>query len=210
VYHADLLLEHASLSRAFADDSLNVKYGDVDIRDSSFSDNSADAVDLDWSSGTVRSSFFARGGSGGDGLDISGSRIVVEGSVFSAFQDKCVSVGEKSTLQLVGSLLRNCGIGVASKDSSRANVRQSVFLDNGRNFSAYQKKPIFGGGRIHAEDLVVINAAKLDAHDTQSEIIAEEVRSLDGAADVGQAAKMLHELRVFSRERFRNLATAGP
>ena len=162
VYHEDLVLEHATLRRAFADDALNAKYGAVEIRDSVFVDNAFDGVDLDWSDGVVQRSFVGRNGPGGDGLDLSGSRVSVEDSVFSDVRDKCLSVGEAATLTLRGSLLRACKVGVASKDRSLADVRESVFLDNGRNFAAYQKKPIFGGGRIRGEDLVLIGAAKPD------------------------------------------------
>jgi hypothetical protein len=206
VYHADLVLEHAELRRAFADDALNVKYGAVEIRDSLFDDNSADGVDLDWSDGVVQRSFFARSGSGGDGIDISGSDVRVEDSVFSEVRDKCLSVGEASTVTLRGLLLRACDVGVASKDQSFTDVRESVFLDNGRNFAAYQKKPIFGGGRIRGADLVVIGAANADRSDGVSEIAIAGSRAVPAGASGGLDLEMLRKTSAFSREHFRELA----
>jgi len=209
VYHEDLVLEHTTLRRAFADDALNTKYGAVEIRDSVFIDNASDGVDLDWSEGVVERCFFGRNGSGGDGLDLSGSRVRVEDSVFSDVPDKCLSVGEAATLTLRGSLLRSCKVGVASKDRSLADVRESVFLDNGRNFAAYQKKPVFGGGRIRAEDLVLIGAAKPDTRDGASEITVAGARTLADWTGGELDVEALRKTSAFSREGFRALAAPG-
>jgi hypothetical protein len=209
VYHEDLVLEHATLRRAFADDALNAKYGAVEIRDSIFVDNAVDGVDLDWSDGAVQRSFFGRNGPGGDGIDLSGARVSVEDSVFSDVRDKCLSVGEAATLTLRGSLLRACKVGVASKDRSLVDVRESVFLDNGRNFAAYQKKPFFGGGRIRAVDLVLIGTVKPDTRDGLSEIAVEGARTLADGAGGSLDVESLRKASVFSRDRFRALGTPG-
>jgi hypothetical protein len=209
VYHEDLVLEHATLRRAFADDALNTKYGAVEIRDSVFIDNAFDGVDLDWSDGVVERSFLGMNGPGGDGLDLSGSRVSVEDSVFSDVPDKCLSVGEAATLTLRGSLLRGCEVGVASKDRSLADVRESVFLDNGRNFAAYQKKPFFAGGRIRGEDLVLIGTAKPDLRDGLSEIAVEGARTFADWSGRALDVEALRKTSVFSKERFRALAAPG-
>jgi hypothetical protein len=209
VYHEDLVLEHVTLRRAFGDDALNTKYGAVEIRDSVFIDNAFDGVDLDWSDGVVERCFLGMNGPGGDGLDLSGSRVSVEDSVFSDVPDKCLSVGEAATLTLRGSLLRACKVGVASKDRSLADVRESVFLDNGRNFAAYQKKPVFGGGRIRGEDLVLIGTAKPDLRDGPSEIAVEGARTFADGMGGELDIEALRKTSAFSRERFRALGTPG-
>jgi hypothetical protein len=205
VYHEDLVLEHVTLRHAFADDSLNAKYGTVEIRDSVFVDNASDGVDLDWCDGVVQRSFFGRSGPDGDGIDLSGSRVSVEDSVFSDFRDKCLSVGESATLTLRGSLLRACQVGVASKDGSLVDARESVFLDNGRNFASYQKKPFFGGGRIRGSDLLLIGTADSDARDGPSEIALEGVRTFADWAGGEIDVEALRETSAFSRKRFRVL-----
>jgi hypothetical protein len=206
VYHQDLVLEHATLARAFADDALNAKYGAVEIRDSVFVDNAFDGVDLDGSDGVVTRSFVGRSGAGGDGLDLSGSRVIVEDSVVSDVPDKCLSVGERSTLTLRGSLLRGCKVGVASKDQSLADVRESVFVDNERNFAAFQKKAFFGGGRIRAEDLLLIGTGKADRRDGASEIALVDARASEDGTSGDLDVAALRETSTFSRERFRALA----
>ena len=193
VYHQDLRLDHATLRRSHADDSLNVKFGSVDIRDAVFLESAADAVDLDWVEGSVRRSRFEGMGPGGDALDLSGSRLVVEDSVFSRAGDKCISVGEKASVAVRGALLRGCAIGLASKDLSTTEIRDSIFLDNERDLAAYRKKPVFGGGRIAGERLVFAGSRQGALRDPLSEI---EVRgavligSDDGDIDLSDAARL--------------------
>ena len=83
------------------------------------------------------------------------------------------------------------------------DVRESAFVDNGRNLSAFEKKPIFGPARIHATKILVGNAREGDAHDAGSVVEVEESRLL--------SADELEHLRAateFSRDRYREWA--GP
>jgi hypothetical protein len=221
VYNQDLVLEHSVLRRSHADDSLNVTYGRVIISDSWFTGNRADGIDLDWCDGTVRRSFFSGAGSGGDGLDVSGSRVVVRDSVFSQIADKCLSVGENSRMDVGGSLLRGCAVAVASKDLSRTEIRESLFLDNERDFAAYEKKAIFGGGRIRGEQLIVANTELGAERDRSSEIavshsvlidaqagdmeLSESIALSSDAAASALDSEALRTTQTFSRERFRSI-----
>jgi hypothetical protein len=203
VYHADLWLSDSTLSGAAADDALNVKKGAVQIRRSRILDNAADALDLDWATGTLRDSTFGRGGAGGDGLDVSWSQVDVADCVFLNLRDKCVSVGEGSAVRVSGSLLRGCEVGVASKDDAVAVIAESVLLDNERHLSAYRKKAIFGGGQIRGEALLLGLAAGPDAAETGSRIDAGEPGRLRPAD-----AARLREVEHFSAADFRALAAA--
>jgi hypothetical protein len=205
VHHQDLSLQHSTLSRAFGDDALNVKYGNVDIRDSVFADNQSDAIDLDWCDGTVTRSFFGRSGRGGDGLDLSGSNVAVADSVFSAQRDKCLSVGEASTLRLRGSLLRDCEVALASKDDSIAEVQESLFVENERNFAAFVKKPIFGGATIRGRELLLVAAEKPDTRGPSSVIELEDVSMLAHVDEAGLELEALRKTVSFSSARFRSI-----
>jgi hypothetical protein len=205
VHNQDLLLQHSTLSRAFGDDALNVKYGKVDIRDSVFLDNRSDAVDLDWCDGTLTRSYFGRGGRGGDGLDLSGSKIEVSDSVFSAQRDKCLSVGEASALRLRGSLLRDCKVALASKDDSLAEVRESLFIENERNFAAFVKKPIFGGATIRGSELLLVAAEEPDTREASSEIVLEDVSTIVHADEAALDLEALRNATSFSSARYRSI-----
>ncbi|MBT5194145.1 MAG: hypothetical protein HOM07_17495, partial [Rhodospirillaceae bacterium] len=78
VHYGDLDMTNSIISGARADDGLNVKYGRVDFKNNHFVNNSSDGFDGDWVTGKIDRSLVA--GNGGDGLDFSGSKVVVSNS----------------------------------------------------------------------------------------------------------------------------------
>lgn len=218
IYHQDLEMSETTLRRSHADDSLNVKYGRVAIRDSAFVDSFADAIDLDWTQASIERSLFARTGPNGDGVDVSGSTAAIDDSVFSEVKDKCVSVGEHSQAIIRGSLLRRCTLGVASKDLSETQIRESLFLHNERDLSAYQKKEVFGGARIRAEDVILVGAGSPPEADADSEIevarevevAASEATARDAAGATGLDLAGLSRVSTFSAARYQELRRRLP
>ncbi len=143
-YSSDVDLDAVAILDARADDGLNVKRADVDIRNSTFSGNAFDAFDGDWVTGTVAQSRFVD--NGGDGIDVSGATLMVRSSLFARQGDKSLSIGERSEVVGVNLVVRDSVVGVAVKDRSRAHIVSSVLYGNQTAVTAYRKKPIFGGG----------------------------------------------------------------
>lgn len=135
-----------------ADDGLNVKYClDVQITQCEFRDNAADQVDLDFCDGEVSGCRFQiknRQDANGDGLDLSGSRLVVRGNTFDGFPDKGISVGEQSRVEIRNNQFQQSTAGMAVKDSSQAYLVGNHFHSNHVDVDAFQKKSIFGGGTV--------------------------------------------------------------
>lgn len=146
-------IESTSIEGNSADDGLNVKYAEsLFISDSVFRNNFADQVDLDYCNGLVVSSRFevTKGAhSNGDGLDFSGSKIVVRDSSFTGLRDKGASIGEKSHALFTNNRFVGNGNGAAVKDLSHTWFQGNVFSGNEVDLKAYRKKKIFGGGRIY-------------------------------------------------------------
>jgi hypothetical protein len=114
-------------------------------------------------------------------------------------------MGEGAEVRIRGSLLRDCAVGVASKDLSRTEVSESLFLDNERDFAAYQKKKVFGGGRIRGWDLILVGTRAGARRDDSSEIEIERSIVVAGeGAEIG-SLDSLERAEVFSREQFRQL-----
>jgi hypothetical protein len=151
IYHNDKTrIRNSVFANNRADDGVNIKHGLVSIEDSKFIDNAADHIDLDYCSGSiVNSQFFmsSPGDSNGDGVDISGSEMVVKNSTFSGLGDKGISIGEKSRIYLTGNVLKSNNMGIAVKDLSLAYLFRNKFEGNVSDISIYQKKKIFGGGK---------------------------------------------------------------
>ncbi|MBF0326584.1 MAG: CotH kinase family protein [Alphaproteobacteria bacterium] len=131
---------------ARADDGLNIKKASVTLKNVVFRDNSSDGFDGDFVVGQIKNCQFLN--NGGDGLDVSGAQVAVIASDFDGMGDKGISVGENSEVVIFRGRIVNSKIGIASKDLSLTHVYGSLLGQNRTALSAYQKKPIFGPGRI--------------------------------------------------------------
>ena len=98
------------------DDSINVKYGKVSIKDTSFINNSGDGIDFDFvdeNSSIINSRFVDNKN---DAIDISSSSIFIENCNISNSGDKGISAGEKSIINIKNCNIYNSKMGIASKD----------------------------------------------------------------------------------------------
>ncbi|MBT3293356.1 hypothetical protein HN512_02510 [Candidatus Peregrinibacteria bacterium] len=139
------------IRNAHGDDGLNLKNIYVDVNRVRFEKNSADGLDIDFAlSGKVENSLFI--GNGNDGLDISGSPIVIKNIEVDGSADKCISVGEQSTPLIHDATLKNCKYGLAVKDDSHAKVERVLFEKNDIAISAYVKKIFFKPPSVSVTD----------------------------------------------------------
>ncbi len=152
-YNKEVVLSDSIISNNNADDGINIKYSQKILIDNCiFKDNFADHIDLDYCNGAVINSDFDAKGSAsdnGDGLDISGSKILIKENKFSGFKDKGISIGESSQAVLDQNFFEDNFSAVTVKDLSRAYFLENSFSRNSTDINVYQKKAIFGGGAIY-------------------------------------------------------------
>jgi hypothetical protein len=151
-YRSPLVMDHGFIVGSQAEDGLNVIESWFDFTASAFSDTASDAFDADFSRGRIERCAFHR--IAADGIDVSGSEVVVRDAVFDTLGDKALSVGEAS--QLTGSDLwiDNVMFGVVSKDLSRVTVERVRLGNVARaGLAAYVKKPAYGPAAITASDV---------------------------------------------------------
>lgn len=146
IYDSKVSIKNSNFLYSKGDDGLNVKHSSVDISDSFFGYNRADQVDLDFCTGLISNCIYKPSLSdpNGDGLDISGSEILVKKSKFSGFLDKGFSIGENSKALISDSYFESNNISIALKDSSVVYSLKNNFNDNTLNYSLFVKKKIFG------------------------------------------------------------------
>ena len=159
-YQKEVIIENSEFINGQADDGVNIKFSKVNLMNNIFINNLADQIDLDYCVGLVRDSFFLneiKGAKNGDGLDISGSQIYASGNVFSNFKDKGISVGEKSHIFITHNQFKQNNLGSAVKDLSSAYYWNNYYNQNLRDIQVYQKKKIYGGGRIYLKKEEVKN-----------------------------------------------------
>jgi hypothetical protein len=159
------------------------------IEGTSFRDSRFDALDLDFSDGSVeRSAFIA---SGNDAIDASGSVVELAELVVNGAGDKGVSAGERSRVSGARIDIRDATIGVASKDLSDVILSQLRLAGVEVGLAAYQKKSEYGPGRIVASAVTAEGAKRLHAIEERS------VLSLDGvvvSSDQRRVAEQLYRV----------------
>jgi hypothetical protein len=130
---------------------------------------------------------------GGDGLDLSGSQVMVNGSHFRNISDKGLSVGEQSKVKAANLIIEHVGIGAASKDSSELEISNST-INQAENagLMAYIKKPAeFGPARINARD-IKFNGTNVRARaQNGSSITIDGIPVPTEEIDVGQLYKTI-------------------
>lgn len=145
-YYTSVNVQNCRFQYAGADDSINFKEGIFTVEGSSFYKNSFDAIDFDVakSGSTIKGNYFY--GNGNDGIDVSGSNLVIENNRIVKSGDKGISIGEKSAVKVKNNILEKGNFGLAVKDSSSAELINNDIIGNKVGVGAYNKKEIFGGG----------------------------------------------------------------
>lgn len=136
-----------------ADDGLNIKNAKILLKNNIFNANMADQVDLDFCLGVVEGNKFIEKSlisnfdyvtiptdDNGDGLDFSGSKIIVKNNIFNGFLDKGISVGEHTETIVYENQFLNNRSGLTSKDQSKVFVLNNIYENNKIDIEMYQKK----------------------------------------------------------------------
>jgi hypothetical protein len=155
-YNSDIKMNYVSFDGNKSENSLNIIKSKFEIKNIIIKNTISDALDSDFSNGTIENSRFENIGSqgGGDGIDISGSQVMVSNIYFENISDKALSVGENSNLRANNVSFRNVAIGAASKDGSKlliSNAKFSRITEAG--LMAYVKKTEYGPAEITAQTL---------------------------------------------------------
>ncbi|MBF0196816.1 MAG: CotH kinase family protein [Planctomycetes bacterium] len=129
------------------DDMVHAVYSELSMKHCRFINSLSDAVDLDICQATLENCHFQN--SGNDALDLMTSEVCLYKCSMSSSGDKGVSVGERTTLFMQECSIRECHIGVQSKDTSKALLWDCNFAHNKKALDAYHKNMQYpAGGQI--------------------------------------------------------------
>lgn len=128
------------------DDYLNVIRTNFIINNSVFDNTLADALDTDFSNGTIENVQFLKVGN--DAIDVSGTQLFAKNIKIISPEDKGISGGEKSHLKFENVVIEGGEIGVTSKDNSVVEVDGLSINSTKLGYCAFQKKPEYGPGVI--------------------------------------------------------------
>ena len=157
------------INKAFCEDGANFVRTNGTILKASTNNTSFDAIDLDF----LNVEFFELKvqESGNDCIDLSYGKYSINNSSLNKCGDKAISVGENSLLKIENFKISNSSIGIASKDSSSAELGLGYIDRVGVCITAYKKKQEFNGGFLSMRDLVCENYDSFSSIDKYSKII---------------------------------------
>ena len=149
IHNSNVSIKHSKIIKSASDDGANIRNSNVDISHTIFSQNKFDQLDLDFCKGKLTNNKFInfslnrKKNSGGDGIDLSGSNMVISMNTIEKLSDKGISVGEKSKAVLQNNTFIENDIAVAIKDGSKVYNLDNIFIDNNLKISMYIKKFFF-------------------------------------------------------------------
>ena len=143
-YGGNFNINEIKLKENHAEDQLNLVKTNVNIKNMIIEKSQSDAFDCDFCRGVIDGIIITN--SKGDGLDLSGSDLILKNFKANDVKDKGLSVGEGTKLQVINADLKNISTGVAVKDGSSTDIQMikmvNVIFDA---FMTYIKKPFHEG-----------------------------------------------------------------
>jgi len=148
-YESDVEFDNCELSHNNSEDILNIIRSNYKISNCFIHDVFSDALDCDFSSGSVKHVKFKD--IGNDAIDISGRSIDLFNVNIDNAEDKGVSAGENSIMKGDQITIINSGIGVSAKDLSSIKFGKLILEENKLDFAVFQKKSEYGPAKIVIE-----------------------------------------------------------
>lgn len=193
-YKSDVDIINSKFLKSSAEDALNIIQSDFKMENVSIEDSDSDGFDSDFSTGQIINSSFSN--IKGDAIDFSGSSISVSDSQFYNIKDKAVSSGEASELWLENLIIKNVGVGIASKDGSKTFVKNSSI----ENFAlsalmTYVKKSLYTSPELEADNIIIDNFENAFMRETKSFMVVNGIEIEESLIDV----KSLYEGEIMMK-----------
>jgi hypothetical protein len=136
-----------------SEDGLNLRYSQLDFQNNLVRGAPDDVIDLDFCKGVAMGNLVEHGG--GDGFDMSGSRMTIEQNRIRYCADKGISVGEGTIVEIRDNLIYDCRTGIASKDGSVAKIIDNGLARVAVGLALYRKKLTFGQPSAEVQGLAL-------------------------------------------------------
>ncbi len=151
-YNSDVSIMNSEFyGNQTGDDILNIVLSKVNISHSNFHNSLNDALDLDFTTGVISNINITN--SGNDGLDISNSNLTLSHLVIIGAQDKLISIGEQSNINLNYIDLEQAPVCLANKDGSITNFFNSNINKCQIGLSVYIKKEEYPPSILNIKNL---------------------------------------------------------
>ncbi|WP_211212232.1 hypothetical protein [Kiloniella laminariae] len=126
-YKSALKITNSDFKNSVAEDGLNIINSEFSLAHTRFENMRSDALDSDFSQGSINNGVFHT--IGGDAIDLSGTRSWIQSPQITSVHDKAISAGENSTVDVIGGSVRSVGVAAASKDGSLVKISETRIDD---------------------------------------------------------------------------------
>ena len=140
-YKAVVKIDNLTIKNSVGEDAINFISSDISVNNLQVFNVPSDAVDSDFSNGEITNLICEKVGN--DCLDLSESFIDLKNGTFKEIQDKAVSVGENSNIEIGAISIYDSGIGLVSKDGSNLSAEQVYFNSVDLPVAVFKKKPAY-------------------------------------------------------------------
>ncbi|MBN2879887.1 MAG: CotH kinase family protein [Clostridia bacterium] len=167
-YNTNLVLTNSEVSyNKVGDDGINIKQGSLKAEMCVFRGANSDAIDFDYSTGSISGCYFTE--SGNDAIDLMTSPVRIENCYIEKSGDKGISIGERSAPVIINNIIYGCNIGVEIKDVSDPQIDSCVIAHCGIGINAYLKNDKYeGGGLGTIENTMIIGCGTSASADKKS------------------------------------------
>jgi len=147
-YNSDVKITDTDILNSNCEDAINIVNSKFKLINTRVINSSSDGIDLDFSNGIIKDSYFKK--IGGDAIDTSGSKISIINTNVNTVMDKGLSAGEKSEIYLENFFIDSARFGLVSKDLSKVNGKK-ISITNSEEYDilAFEKKMHYGPGFIN-------------------------------------------------------------
>jgi hypothetical protein len=137
-HQTKVLIKDVVFKNIFSEDAINIFRSNFNIYNANYANISSDAIDIDFSNGAIIKAKFTN--IENDAIDFSGSNVNVRSAYFDNVNDKIISAGENSKINIDEIKGINSYAGIVSKDGSEVFSKNIIFDGVKIPFAAYQKK----------------------------------------------------------------------
>ncbi len=172
-HQTNVEIKNVNFENIYSEDSINIFRSSFKINNNSFNNISFDAIDIDFSNGEISYSNFKN--IKNDAIDFSGSNAKIYNSYFENVDDKLISAGENSKINISKINGLNSHAGIVSKDGSEVYSSDIDFNGVAIPFAAYQKKKEYNHGLLVVKNYDINNFSAKWIKDKKSKIIVNNI-----------------------------------
>ncbi len=154
-----------------SEDALNIINSEFSINEIKFKNNKSDSIDFDFSNGSLENAEFYN--IGNDAIDFSGSKASIKDINFYEVNDKLISVGENSDVNISNIYANKSYVGIASKDGSVVKANKIKMENINFPFLSFNKKFEYDIANLFIENIDIKNYTRKWLIDKNSKIFFE-------------------------------------